>query len=154
MLYPFCLGLPRRQVRVNANGNTVVTWCFQTITHPSFLFLHTLFIVDGVKHILPSLLIEHLTPVSLAFWFMDDGGQQDYRSYGLQFHTQGFTVAEVQSLCDILSSKYGINCWVKFNKSKPIIAVSGNSYSVFFKLVSPHIHESIRYKFPVGSRTV
>lgn len=154
ILYPFCIELPRRQVRVNANGNTVVTWCYQTITHPVFLFLHTLFIVNGLKHIIPSLLMEAINPVSLAFWFMDDGGQQDYRGYGLQFHTQGFTVDEVQSLCDILTIKFGLDCWVKFNKQKPIIAVSGNSYSTFFGLVCPYIHESMRYKFPTGSRSV
>lgn len=94
MLYPYCLEVPRRQVRVNRNGNEVVTWCFQTVTHPAFLFLHEVFIIEGKKHILP-VLNDLVTPVSLAFWFMDDGGRQDYRGYGLQFHTQGFTLAEV-----------------------------------------------------------
>lgn len=84
---------------------------------------------------------------------MDDGGQQDYRGYGLQFHTQGFTVNEVNALCTILNTKFGIECWTKFNKGKPIIAVSGLSYEVFFDLVKPHILESMRYKFPQGSRT-
>ena len=154
ILYPYCLEVPRRQVRVNANGNEVVTWCFQTVTHPAFLFLHTLFIVNGVKHILPEVLCDLITPVSLAFWFMDDGGQQDYRSYGLQFHTQGFTPSEVQALCGILTNKFGLDCWMKFNKHKPIIAISGKSYITFFDLVKEYIHESMRYKFPTGSRTV
>ena len=85
---------------------------------------------------------------------MDDGGQQDYRGYGLQLHTQGFTVDEVQSLCVLLRDKFGLDCWLKFNKGKPIIAISGHSYTVFLGLVGPHIHESMRYKFPSGSRTV
>lgn len=84
---------------------------------------------------------------------MDDGGQQDYRSYGLQYHTQGFTVEEVKSLCDILRKRFNLECWDKLNKGKPIIAISGSSYSHFFSLVQPHIHESMRHKFPKGSRT-
>lgn len=154
LLFPYCLGLPRRQARLNENGNTVVTWCFQTVTHPAFLFLHNLFIVKGTKHILPELLIHAITPVSLAFWFMDDGGQQDYVGYGLQLHTQGFTVTEVESLCAILQDKFGLDCWVKSNKRKPIIAISGHSYALFLSIVGPHIHESMRFKFPTGSRTV
>lgn len=153
LLYPYCLELPRRQERVNANGRTVVTWCFQTIKHPAFVFLRPLFIINGRKGIVPTLMMKALTPVSLAFWFMDDGGQQDYRGYGLQFHTQGFTVEQVNALCHILKTKFGLDCWTKFNKGKPIIAVSGLSYVTFFNLVSGHIHESMRHKFPKGSRT-
>jgi hypothetical protein len=85
---------------------------------------------------------------------MDDGGQQDYRSYGLQLHTQGFTPSEVEALCDILANQFDLDCWMKFNKQKPIIAISGKSYITFFGLVKEHIHESMRYKFPIGSRTV
>ena len=106
--------------------------------------------MNGKKHILPELYTQ-LTPVSLAFWFMDDGGRQDYRGYGLQFHTQGFTVPEVQALCAILNDKFSLECWVKFNKRKPIIAISGRSYITFFGLVHEYIHDSMRFKFPTGS---
>nr|YP_007475429.1 hypothetical protein H888_mgp16 [Microbotryum cf. violaceum BFL-2013]AGE14643.1 hypothetical protein [Microbotryum cf. violaceum BFL-2013] len=140
LLYPYCLEVPRRQVRTNANGNEVVTWCFQTVTHPAFLFLHDVFIVEGKKCVLP-VLYDLITPISLAFWFMDDGGRQDYRSYGLQFHTQGFTTSEVDwpaRLCragKLLQDKFDLKCWRKSNKGRPIIAVSGHSYNTFFGLI-------------------
>jgi len=119
------------------------------------MFLSPYFLLDkgSVKGINAGLLSDAITPVTLAFWFMDDGGQQDYRGYGLQFHTQGFTVNEVKALCDILNTKFGLDCWQKFNKGKPIIAISGKSYDKFFGLVNTHIHESMRYKFPQGNRT-
>lgn len=85
---------------------------------------------------------------------MDDGGRQHPLRYGLHFHTQGFTVAEVESLCGILTEKFGLHCWVKLNKGLPIIVVSGHSYDIIFGLISEHIHESMRFKFPTGSRTV
>jgi hypothetical protein len=40
-----------------------------------------------------------ISPVSLAYWFMDDGGllsyNKDYVRKGLVFNTQGFTLQEV-----------------------------------------------------------
>lgn len=147
LLYPYCLEVPRRHTRVNSNGNEVVTWCFQTVTHPAFLFLHDIFIVNGKKCILPAF-FDLVTPVSLAFWFIDDGGRQDYRGYGLQFQTQGFTENEVDWLCKLLQDKFGLNCWRKSNKGRPIIAVSGHSYNIFFELVKNYMHESMYFKLP------
>lgn len=85
---------------------------------------------------------------------MDDGGRQHPLRYGLHFHTQGFTVAEVEYLCSILTGKFGLHCWVKLNKGLPIIVVSGHSYDIIFGLISEFTHESMRFKFPTGSRTV
>jgi hypothetical protein len=147
LLSDYCLDVPRRQERVNANGNTVVTWCFQTITHPAFVFLYQMFIVDGVKSIQFDILFDAITPVSLAFLFMDDGGSHPSR-YSLQLNTQGFTFQEVESLCTLLRNKCKLECWVKLNKGKPIIAISGKSYDKFFELVNKHIHVSMRRKFP------
>lgn len=142
----------KRQERINANGVVVVTWCFQTVTHPAFLFLHKLFFTDRVKSILSNL-IDYLTPVSLAYWFMDDGGRQDYVGYGLQLHTQGFTNVEVEILCNILRTKFNLDVWMKRNKGKPIIAISGHSYDKFFNLVNAFIVKSMRRKFPKGARS-
>jgi hypothetical protein len=152
LLADYCLDEPRRQERVNANGNTVVTWCFQTITHPAFVFLYHLFIVDGVKGIQPSLLLDAITPVSLAYWFIDDGSSHPSR-YGMQLHTQGFQPVEVEALCGILQEKFNLDCWVKISKSKPTIVISGHSYDTFFHLVKEYIHTSIQRKFPILPKT-
>jgi LAGLIDADG DNA endonuclease family len=152
LLQEYCLEIPRRQVRINAKGNIVVTWCFQTVTHPAFIFLHQLFIVNGIKCILPDILIHEITPVSLAFWFMDDGGSHTSR-YGLQLHTQGFLTHEVESLCTILRNRFDLDCWVKISKGKPTIVISGHSYDKFFGLVKEYIHVSMRRKFPKLSKT-
>lgn len=147
LLYPYCLGYPRRQTRINRRGNKVVTWCFQTITHSEFLFLHDIFISEGKKCVQLDRLRTWFNPVSMALWYMDDGGRQDYRGNGLQFHTQGFKVKEVQDLCTLLRA-LGLDCWVKYNKGKPIIAVSGHSYDKFIQLRGPYIHKSMWRKLP------
>ena len=155
LLELFCLTPLRKQTRINANGNAVVTWCFQTVSVPAFNFLADLFIVDGKKVINTTLLAPYLTDVALAYWFMDDGSVSSTPDrYGLSLHTQGFTPTEVDALIDLLVTKFGLDCWRRTNKGLPMITISGHSYAVFFALVSPYIHESMRRKFPTGNRTV
>lgn len=151
----YCLSEPRKQVRINANGNSVTTWCFQTVMHPSFNVLADLFIRNGKKVILFAPLLEAFGAVSLAFWFMDDGGLLSYKPgrYGLQLHTQGFSQLEVDSLARLLREKYDLKCWLKLNKGRWTIAISGDSYEQFLRLVKPHIHESMVRKLPIGTRT-
>jgi len=155
LLKVYCLSEPRKQVRTNRLGNQVTTWCFQTVMHPRFNVLADLFIVNGKKVINYSLLLDAFGPASLAFWFMDDGGLVSYLPdrYAIQLHTQGFTKAEVESLAKLLEVKYGLNCWLKPNKGKWTVAISGDSYDTFFNLVKPYIHESMKRKLPKGNRT-
>ena len=158
----YCLSVPRKQVRVNRLGHEVTTWCFQTVMHPAFEVLAHLFISSGEagsskgkKVIDASVLSDRITPVSLAYWFMDDGGLLSYRPnrYGIQLHTQGFTTSEVESLVKVLHDKFGLKCWTKLNKGKRTIAISGHSYATFFNLVKPFIHTSMMHKLPQGHRT-
>ncbi len=47
-----------------------------------------------------------MSPVSLAHWFMDDGGKLDYspnQGKGVVLHTQGFNQEEVVRLAEGLS---------------------------------------------------
>ncbi|UZJ57653.1 hypothetical protein CBS101457_006973 (mitochondrion) [Exobasidium rhododendri] len=94
----YCLTSPRKQVRININGNAVITWCFQTLSHKDFLGLAGLFLVKGKKVIPSNLITSHLSKVGLAYWFIDDGGINGSHSYGMQIHTQSFTVKEVEAI--------------------------------------------------------
>nr|AAL34391.1 putative protein [Chlorosarcina brevispinosa]AIT94637.1 putative LAGLIDADG homing endonuclease [Chlorosarcina brevispinosa]AIT94649.1 putative LAGLIDADG homing endonuclease [Chlorosarcina brevispinosa] len=141
--------------RVNANNKTVKSISFQTLSHEDFNFLADLFIADRdgkkIKIISPQLVQKHLTPIGLAHWFMDDGGKMDYsldRGKGLEFHTQSFTLPEVESLVEGLQEKFQLDCWSKKNKGKYIIAVSGKSFERFTEITQDHIIPSMRYKLP------
>jgi len=145
---------PYPKERLSKSGNLNTTWRFQTISDSELNFLYTLFFepfLDKKKH-LPSLLIKnHLTPVSLAYWFMDDGGKLDYtenNGKGIVFNTQGFNEAEVKIACDELKEKYKFNCWVGKNKNKPIIKLSGKDYEKFIDLCNEYIIEEMKYKLP------
>nr|QNH82614.1 LAGLIDADG endonuclease [Sterigmatomyces sp.] len=156
MLSLYCLTGLRTQVRVNAKNNEVTTWCFQTVSVPAFNILAIAFLSGGKKVLDIHALADMITPVSLAYWFMDDGGSVMNNRYTLHLHTQGFTHEEVLALCGILKNKFDLDCWVgskASKKHKPFIVISGHSYTKFFQLVAPHIIPSMRYKFPTGSRT-
>jgi hypothetical protein len=104
----YILTPPREQKRINSLGNLNVTWCFQTILHPDFDCLGHLFLVNG-KKILHDDLYSLITPRAIARWFMDDGGINGSHSHGIQFHTQGFTILEVNKLCSALNTLYKLD---------------------------------------------
>jgi hypothetical protein len=139
---------PRKVERINKNGNNVITWAFQTFTHEVFDSLATIFIRDKKKFIIQNLIINHLTPRGLAYWFMDDGGRLAYDNYsrGLVLNTHSFTKEEVESLALQLNIQFNLKCWMKVNKNKYIIVISGDSYQLFKNLVNPYIVSSMQYK--------
>ena len=84
---------------------------------------------------------------------MDDGGllsyNKDYIRKGLIFNTQGFSCNEVSILPENLNTTYNLETWVKLNKNKPIIAVSGKKYTQIKSLISPYIIPCMKYKLPL-----
>lgn len=94
----------------------------------------------------------YLTPRSLSYWFMDDGGKLSYNKNferkGFIFNTHAFSKEEVISLCQGLKNRYGLECWTKLNKRKYIIVISGKSHEIMMKLINPFIIPSMRYKIP------
>lgn len=144
---------PRLYIRYTASGTQVRTWRLQSRTHTYFSELAPCLYRVGVrgKHISSTYIQQYISPIGIAYWYMDDGSLLCHnipRRYGLCFHTQGFTVQESLYLVHGLQEKYGLECWVKYNKSKPCIAVSGRSYTRFLQVCGAYIHPSIYYKLP------
>ena len=126
-------------------------YCFQTVFDRRFKCLVDIFIdCDGKKKITCFFKENPISPVFLAYWFMDDGGllsyKKDWPRKGLVFNTQGFTFAEVETLSQNLNRSYNLKTWVKLNKKKPIIAVSGKEYHQISPIFLPYMHQSMKYK--------
>lgn len=129
------------------------TYSFQTVFHLNFKKLADIFLNKELKKSINIFFTEKkIQPVSLAYWFMDDGGllsyNKDYVRKGLVFNTQGFVFNEVLILSENLNTAYNLNTWVKTNKKKPIIAVSGKEYLKIKNIILPHIIDSMKYKLP------
>ena len=107
--------------------------------------------MNNKKIIKPGLILDYVTPVSLAYWFMDDGSKLDHsknKGKGIVFNTQGFSELSVDMMIKELEIKYNFIVWKSFNKNKPIIKLSGHSYNSFYELVFPYMHPSMYYKLP------
>ena len=162
LFYNWSLSPPREQARINANGNTVVSWTFQTFSHTAFVPLADIFFrrknVESnnvIKSIGDNFVKNHVTPLVLAYWFMDDGGKMDYgknQGKGIVFNTHGFEKNEVEALCLSLSNKFNLECWAKRNKKKYIVAISGKSYEQVLFLIKDLVIPSLHNKFPSPRR--
>ena len=91
-----------------------------------------------------------MTPVGLAYWWMDDGGKLDYtsKSRSLVFNTQSFTEAEVDNMIANLATKFDLPCYRKTKRGQHTIAISAKHYENFMVLAGPHIIPKMRYKLP------
>ena len=129
------LSNPHKKARVNSNGNLVINWGFQTISHEAFNPLANLFLNNSKKGIKNSLILDHLTDRGLAYWFMDDGGKLDYnknsKNRSIVLNTQSFTDKEVEIMSKELMAKFNFECEVRSNKSKKVIVIKNNSYPYF-----------------------
>lgn len=134
------------------------SWRFETKSLATLAFYGNLFYTIDVQTgkrvkrlpTRPNLLKKFITPVSLAYWFMDDGSQ---KSKGLFFNTHGFTLKEVELLCDILKEKFDLKA--KPRKTKHLykeeirvyyqIYISGHSFETFHNLVYREFIPSMLY---------
>ena len=119
---------------------------FHTYVLPCFNEFYLLFYPDGKKNI-PQNIGELLTPLSLAFWAMDDGNKKSNNNF--IFNTNSYTLKEVELLSSVLKEKFNLDCSIqRHNKNKEQFRIYIKSKSIvhFKNLVSPYFHESMLYK--------
>jgi len=126
------------------NGKEFYGNCLQTISTPEFLEYNNLFYPDDIK-IVPKYINSRLTDLSLAIWFMDDGGNdKDARTSCLC--TNGFTVEDVEFLIDVLAQKFNVKASLRYSQNLPVIYINGLSYDIFHSIVDPLLNNCFSYK--------
>lgn len=135
----------------------------QTLTHEAFSFFTNLISIPLLSfnsyQVVPKVfgegIIRWLHPITIAYWFMGDGGKESSRklfsSKGIQLHTQGFDYNSNQILADSLKRRYGWDIALKPERDKPnqyFIEISPKSYDSFIEHVGPFIHPSMSHKLP------
>lgn len=109
------------------------------------------------KKIVPAWVAKELTPIAIAFWYMDDGSiTSETSSQGRQprvtFSTQGFSYEDCEILCEGLR-KFNLNPKIYKNNSyesgiKYQISLSVLDSELFFLLVAPYIPQCMQRKLP------
>jgi hypothetical protein len=125
---------------------------FDIFTFSSLNWLYDLFYLNGIKMI-SSELMNFVTPMSIAFLLMDNGGWLS-GSKSVRISTNKFTLQEVELLRDTFKAKFNLDCTIQLLTKK-----GGNTpkdkYSLYIKvsslprlreLVLPYMHSSMLYK--------
>lgn len=132
-------------------------WEIQTVTHVAFMLLVELMYSDlsgKRKKVIKKEIIRYLHPITIAYWFMGDGGKYDYKgnNKGLMFHTQGFDEVSVNILAQALRDRYGWNISLKPERraeNQWAVAVDDCNYEDFISKVGPYVHQSMISKLPI-----
>lgn len=103
------------------------------------------------RKIVPDEISELLTPLSMAVWFMDDGGAD---VAGLNIQTHNFELREVEHLVVALAERFGVVARTRANKGRWIIYVPSSEVGSLRDLIEPHVLPELRYKLvPRRERT-
>lgn len=147
-LYCFIL---KPGTRIDKNSNrkgSIKSYWFKTFSHLSFTTVYLLFYIDGIKQIVPGLVLNHVTDVSLAYWIICDGS---LNGNTILLNTQGFTHSENLLLSSELNQKFNLHSKVIPHKNKYwVIKIPSKDRSHLRRLITPYMIPSIRYKIPKG----
>lgn len=120
---------------------------FQTLNLPCFNKYKELFYnTEGIK-IIPSNLKDLLTERGLAYWIMDDGYKY---TQGLYISTDSYTFEETEFLCDILRTKFGLECNPHKYRETYRIYISSKSMDKLILMVKPYFIEHFFYKLSLN----
>lgn len=107
---------------------------------------------QGKKNLCPDLSCfdELLTPIALAYWFMDDGTWANKKALSFMLCTHAYKINEVNYLSNLLNKKFDLITKVQYNRQQPIIRISAKCFFNFKQLIYPVIKEipSMQSKFP------
>lgn len=143
----WCLSKPKtieRTYKSNTyKGKKATMISFKTMSSGSFRFYAHNFTDRNTNQKLtkklPFLIHRWLTPIGLAYWYMDESSIKDKKSKAVYFNTQKFTLIEVKLLCRILNTKFKLITKAVKKKNKYQIYVSGKSYVSLKNLIYPYL---------------
>lgn len=143
---------PPRIRKVEIAGKQLENICFQTVSHEAFRFYAHQFYRERKKSV-PKQIHRWLTPVSFAYWYMDDGSIKSHESKGVVLNTQGFELKGVKLLLGAIQKNFGFDAKERKQKDGIQIYISGKSYDGFRRLIDPYIIPEMIYKIPTARRT-
>jgi len=124
------------------------TLSIQSYHHPFFTELHKRFYSNGKKRVTEEILDE-LTPLSLAVWYMDDGTfridkRNKYYSRGeARLSTQGFDNESLEKIKKYFKEVWDIETTIQKEKT---IRFGADNVGKFLDIVRPYIIPSMQYK--------
>ena len=144
------LGAPGRDYQTSGFGTPMVR--ARTIQRAE-VFDYLKDFVDGDKKRVPSWIVDEITPLSLAFWYMDDGSlahhenQEDRACFAVCNFSKGDCDVLIQAL-----KKFNIEAIYYETGSYPRLRINAESAEMLFLLIAPYIPPIMQYKLPLRYR--
>lgn len=110
------------------------------------------------RKVVPPSVLELITPLSLAVWYMDDGYKKN--NYSIIISTDSFSVVSLKKLRTMLQNKWFINTRIAIKttagKKYRRLTIGSSDLVNFFKLIRPYIIQSMQYKIsdPVTTQSI
>lgn len=121
---------------------SVGSWKFRTISHEAFGSLRKVFYRDAVK-ILPRDIDFLEDPLTLAVWFMDDGG---WHGSGCLINIQNFTDFEAHRLQRFFENRFGITTTLHRNHGRYRLYIPSRYREEWGGIIKDYLREEFRYK--------
>lgn len=115
--------------------------------------IHNVCTVNG-KKVITEKWMDMMTPISLAFWYMDDGSIQNRENNRLgeriRIATQGYSYEENLLFQKMLKEKFNIDSTIgdKATYKGYTIILDVENTDKFCNLIAPYICDSMKYKLP------
>jgi len=129
------------------NQKYYTTLQFTTKAMSYFTRLRKIFYPKGKKFIRRKIL-NKLTPLGLAVWFMDDGGcSKNNRNYPqLNIYSCGYSIEENLEMQKYFQEKWDIEVRIHCRKNRPQVYFNKPNSLKFIEIIKPHIISSMLYK--------
>lgn len=114
-------------------------WYWYINSNPALNKIYDEFYKNG-KKVVPINLINKITALGIAIWFMDDGAKH---GTSCSFCTHGFSLEDVKILQKVFLEKFNINTSIHTSKA---IYILSDSIDKFKNLIKPYLVESMLYK--------
>jgi len=126
----------------------------ETRNHPKLRAFYKWFYSDGKKRFSRRIL-NYLTPIGIAIWYMDDGSlsykKREGRIHGREIHLNTYcSLEEAEVIQAYFKEVWDVSWTVVPNKGLFRLRMGSNEAKRFFTIISPHIIPMMRYKIDFG----
>lgn len=160
ILKEFCQTPPKLSVVTDSRTNKEYSrYTFQTVNADDFRFYGNLFYKqqsdNSFKKVVPADIANYLTPLALAFWYMDDGALKwKGKSNAVRICTDSFSTNEINLLKTALEKNFSLKVSIQKKDDIQRLCILEESYSKLKELIAPHLLPYMYYKFPDGNKGV
>ncbi|HEX8847750.1 MAG TPA: hypothetical protein VF791_24125 [Pyrinomonadaceae bacterium] len=122
----------------------------ETRTHPKLRAIHKWFYRDGKKRFSRRIL-NYLTPLGIALWYMDDGSlsykKREGKVHGREIHLNTYcSLEEAKTIQAYFKEVWDVSWTIVPNKGLFRLRMGSSEAQKFFAIIAPYVIPTMRYK--------